>query len=250
MLVIDDDRTVHDLMRRQLSKEGYRVEVARTAEEGLPMARELKPAVITLDVLLPGKDGWSVLSALKADRELAGIPVIMMTVVDEKQMGFALGAADYLSKPIEWERLSQVLQKFRKETNQPVLVVEDDPATRDMLERTLRKGGWHVMLAGNGRIGLDQLRAKKPSLILLDLMMPEMDGFEFIRQLRSNPEWQSIPVIVITAKELTAEDRQRLNGQVERIVQKGSYRLDELIAEIRRAIALRHKDGQLPLPLK
>ena len=249
VLVIDDDPTVQDLMQRQLSKEGYRVAVASNGEQGLRLARELKPAVITLDVMLPGQDGWSVLNALKADRELAEIPVIMMTVVDEKQMGFALGAADYLTKPIDWDRLSAVLTKYRKGDDQALLVVEDDPAARDMLERSLAKAGWKVALAENGKVGLDRVKTRMPSLILLDLMMPEMDGFEFMRELRGKKEWQSIPVIVITAKELTAEDRRRLDGQVERIIQKGAYRLDELVEEVRRTLARTNQEAQLCLPL-
>ena len=249
VLVIDDDPTVQDLMQRQLSKEGYRVAVAANGEQGLRLARELKPAVITLDVMLPGQDGWSVLNALKADRELAEIPVIMMTVVDEKQMGFALGAADYLTKPIDWDRLSAVLTKYRKGDDQALLVVEDDPAARDMLERSLAKAGWKVALAENGKVGLDRVKTRMPSLILLDLMMPEMDGFEFMRELRGKKEWQSIPVIVITAKELTAEDRRRLDGQVERIIQKGAYRLEELVEEVRRTLARTNQEAQLCLPL-
>ena len=249
VLVIDDDPTVQDLMQRQLSKEGYRVAVAANGEQGLRLARELKPAVITLDVMLPGQDGWSVLNALKADRELAEIPVIMMTVVDEKQMGFALGAADYLTKPIDWDRLSAVLTKYRKGDDQALLVVEDDPAARDMFERSLAKAGWKVALAENGKVGLDRVKALMPSLILLDLMMPETDGFEFMRERRGKKEWQSIPVIVITSKELTAEDRRRLDGQVERIIQKGAYRLDELVEEVRRTLARTNQEAQLCLPL-
>lgn len=132
-------------------------------------ATDLQPDVITLDVLLPGKDGWAVLTALKADRELADIPVIMTTVLDEKKMGFALGAADYLTKPIDWERLGRLLDKYRK-NSASVLVVEDDAAIRDMLQRTLAKQGWNVALAANGRLGLEELQRQSPSLILLDLM--------------------------------------------------------------------------------
>ena len=140
-------------MQRQLTREGYRVEVASNGEQGLRLARECHPSVITLDVLLPGQDGWSVLSTFKADPALAEIPVILMTVVDEKQTGFALGASDYLTKPIEWDRLNAALKKFGKSEGQSVLVLEDDPATREMLERSLGKAGWKVAVAENGKVG-------------------------------------------------------------------------------------------------
>lgn len=166
----------------------------------------------------------------------------MMTVVDEKQSGFALGAADYLTKPIDWDRLNEVLKRFNKGEGQSVLVVEDDPATREMLRRIPVKAGWSVALAENGKVGLDRVKAKAPALILLDLMMPEMDGFEFMGELRGQKNWRSIPVIVITAKDLTDEDRQRLNGQVERIIEKNGYRPEELIEEVRKTMA--HRRGE------
>lgn len=238
VLVIDDDQTVHELMQRQLSKEGYRVLLAKNGEDGLRIAREVKPAVITLDVLLPGRDGWAVLSALKADPQLADIPVIMMTVIDEKQMGFALGAADYLTKPIDWDRLSETLKKHGGANgSRTVLVVEDEAATREMMQRTLVKHGWKVSIAGNGRIGLQRVASDKPSIILLDLMMPEMDGFEFMRELRKKD--RTTPVIVLTAKELTEADRSALSGHVERILQKGSCRLEEIAEQVREILKQR-----------
>src|SRR5262249_11530277 len=151
------------------------------------------------------------------------IPVIMMTIVDDKNMGFALGAAEYLTKPIDWHRLTAVIKKYEKTvSSQLVLVVEDDPAAREILQHSLEKAGWQVALAENGLVGLDRVPAKLRGLILLDLMMPEMDGFEFIEELRQRPGCKHIPVIVTTAKDLTAEDHRRLNGQVARIIQKGT----------------------------
>jgi CheY-like chemotaxis protein len=234
VLVIDDDPTVHDLMRKFLAKEGLRMAAAASGEEGLRLAKELAPAVITLDVLMPGMDGWAVLTALKADPVLADIPVIMLSIADEKQMGYALGAAEYLTKPIDWERLANVLQKYECIGPPcPVLIVEDDEAMRSMLGRRLEKEKWTVIEAANGRTALDQMRKIRPELILLDLMMPEMDGFQFLDEVRRLEEWRSIPIIVVTAKELTPEDRQRLNGSVERILQKGAYSREELIGEVR-----------------
>jgi signal transduction histidine kinase/DNA-binding response OmpR family regulator len=240
ILVIDDDPGVHDLMRRSLEKDGFRVEIAADGKRGLELARQLQPAVIALDVMMPSMDGWSVLSALKAGTATVDIPVIMMTIVDDRQMGFALGAADYFTKPIDWQRLHTTLQKFRppsalgpRPSTPTVLVVEDEPQTRELLRRALEKEGWRVLEADNGRIGLERLNGAVPDLILLDLMMPEMDGFEFMRQLRLRPGGQAVPVVVITARDLTEEDRRRLNGDVERILQKGALSQAELLAEVR-----------------
>jgi CheY-like chemotaxis protein len=239
ILVIDDDPTVHDLMRRFLSKEGFWVETAASGESGLVLARQLRPAAITLDVMMPGMDGWAVLAALKADPNLADIPVIMLTMVDDKNLGYALGASDYLTKPINRDRLAAVLSKYHCEQLRcSVLLVEDDPVTREMMRRMLEREGWLVVEAENGRVALDHVLKSQPELILLDLMMPEMDGFEFITELRKTPEWRSIPVVVITAMDLTQEDRSRLNGYVTQILQKGSYGRDELLQEVRDLVAM------------
>jgi CheY-like chemotaxis protein len=237
VLVIDDDLSVRDLMQRSLGKDGYRVEVAADGRSGLEMARRLKPAVITLDVMMPSMDGWAVLTALKADPVTADIPVVMLTIVDDRNMGFALGAADYFTKPIDWSRLSTVLQKYRKPSGaQSVLIVEDDERTREMLQRTLRKEGWQIREAANGRLGLEQLTAGPPGLILLDLMMPEMDGFTFMKELRRRPDCAQVPIIVITAKDLTEEDRRRLSGDVSLILAKDAMNREQLVAEVRQLL--------------
>jgi len=234
VLVIDDDPAVRDLMQRSLEKDGFRVELAADGRTGFELAKQLKPAVITLDVMMPRMDGWSVLTALKADPATADIPVIMLTIVDDKQMGFALGAADYFTKPIDFQRLHQVIEKYRKPAGlQTVLVVEDDANMREMLRRTLEKEGWRVVEAPNGKVGLERLKEVAPALILLDLMMPEMDGFEFMDTLRRREKLQRIPVLVITAKDLTEEDRRRLNGGVERIIQKGATSQYEVLELVR-----------------
>lgn len=234
VLVIDDDPTARDLMQRFLTKEGYTPYVAATGEEGLKLAREVKPIAITLDVMMPSMDGWSVLSSLKADVELADIPVIMLTIVDDKNLGYALGASDYMTKPIQWERLSSLLQKYRHgEPPHRVLLVEDDLASRQMTRTMLERAGWTVAEAENGQIALEQVREQKPLLILLDLMMPEMDGFTFVSELRQHPEWNDIPIVVLTAKDVTLEDRMRLNGYVEKVLQKGSTSREELLNQVR-----------------
>jgi signal transduction histidine kinase/CheY-like chemotaxis protein len=238
ILVIDDEAAARDLVQRALTKEGYQVRTATSGSEGLTLARQLKPAAITLDVMMPGMDGWAVLTVLKADPLTADIPVIMLTVVDEKNLGFALGATDYLVKPIEWERLLAVLHKLRRHpAGSQVLVIEDDPETREMLRRAIQKQGWEVVEAENGRVGLERVAANAPGVILLDLMMPEMDGFEFMQELRRKPECSHIPVIVVTAKDLSDEERRRLNGHVIQIIAKGGHTTRELLDEIEKLIS-------------
>jgi signal transduction histidine kinase/CheY-like chemotaxis protein len=235
VLVIDDDPNACELMVRSLSKEGFRVLTATEGVDGLRLAREFHPHVITLDVLMPGMDGWSVLRELKADPKLANIPVIMITMADDRSTGYALGASDYLTKPIDRERLAASVQKYRH-GGQAVLVVEDDDDTREMMVRTLANDGWTVREAANGRVALERVQEAVPELILLDLMMPEMDGFEFISHLRENEAWHAIPVVVLTAKDITAEDHLRLQGNVRKVFRKASFSRDELVEEIRAAI--------------
>ena len=152
-------------------------------------------------------------------------------------MGYSLGAAEYLTKPIERERLISVLNKYRNEPQtRPVLVVDDDRTTREMLRRMLEREGWAVTEAENGRVALDRMAENQPGLILLDLMMPEMDGLEFIEEMRRHQEWSDVPVVVVTAKNLTPEDRQRINGFVEKVVQKGAYTRESLMAEVRNLV--------------
>jgi ammonium transporter len=239
ILVIDDDRTVRELMQRFLHKEGFEVVTASTGEVGLRLARELRPVAITLDVMMPGMDGWAVLTALKTDPELAHIPVVMLTMIDDKNLGYTLGASDYLTKPIDRSRLISLLEKYRcVRSSCLVLVVEDDSSIREMIRRTLEKETWEVAEAENGRLALEHLTNITPDLILLDLMMPEMDGFQFIAQLRHKAAWQSIPVIVITAMDLSEEERGKLNGSVKQILQKGAYSQEALLKEVRDLVAM------------
>jgi signal transduction histidine kinase/DNA-binding response OmpR family regulator len=233
VLAIDDDPVVHELLQPLLNKQGFQMLSAPTGEDGLRLARSVRPVAIILDVIMPGIDGWSVLSTLKADPELAAIPVIMLTSLDDKPAGYALGATDYLSKPIDRGRLGAVLMKYR--CAQPpcsVLVIEDDETNREMMRRMLKREGWSVMEAENGHVGLTLLAQRTPNLILLDLMMPEMDGFEFVSELHKNEAWRSIPIVVVTAKILTDEDRLRLDGYVEKILQKDPSTETKLLAEV------------------
>ncbi|HEY0035589.1 MAG TPA: response regulator [Longimicrobium sp.] len=234
VLVIDDDPAPRELLQQYLTQEGFTVRTAASGPEGLLLARTLHPAAITLDVMMPEMDGWSVLKALKADAQLRNIPVVMLTMVDDPERGFALGAAEYATKPVDRHRLSATVRKYAHPGPESlVLVVEDDPATRAVMRNILAKEGWRMCEAVNGRAGLECMEAERPALILLDLMMPEMDGFEFADQVRRNPEWRNVPIVVVTAHDLSARDRQRLSGYVETILQKAGDSHESLLSRVR-----------------
>lgn len=237
ILVIDDDPTIHSLLRRFLDKKGFEVRTATSGTEGIQLAKEIQPQAITLDVMMPGMDGWSVLTALKAHPETCDIPVIMMTMVNDRNLGYALGAAEYVIKPIDRQKLESVLSRFKPiSDSESILVVEDDPGIREMLCRQLKKESWKVIEAENGKEALYKLKKYTPKLILSDLMMPEMDGFELVHRLRQHEQWRDIPVIILTAKSITHEDRQKLNGEVSQIFEKGSYQRSVLFEEVNRLL--------------
>ncbi len=232
VIVIDDSEQARELIRRFLVDDGFRVIEAASGEAGLALARREPPDAITLDVLMPGMDGWAVLAALKADPVLAGVPVIMLTMVDDRNLGLALGATDFMTKPLDRDRLRALLARYRRHGAGDVLVVEDDLPTRELLRRQLEADGWAVTEAENGRAGLAAVERAVPSLILLDLMMPVMDGCQFAAELRKREAWRGIPVVVITAKDLTADERRALNGDVQGVLQKGAFGREELLREI------------------
>ena len=234
VLVIDDDPSQRDLMRRFLSKEGFFVRCADNGEEGLRLARQLMPIAITLDVMMPEMDGWAVLEELKSDPRLHEIPVIMLTMVDDPERGLALGAADYLTKPVDRRRLSKILERYScARPPCPILVVDDDPANRASMRKILEKQGWRVTEVENGEVGLAAMEKERPSLIFLDLMMPVMDGFTFADRVRAHPEWRSIPIVVVTARDLTGEERRRLSGFVETVLNKAGSSKEGLLQQVR-----------------
>jgi CheY-like chemotaxis protein len=238
VLVIDDDPGVRDMMTRFLVKKQFRALLAADGEEGLRLAREHHPDVITLDVMMPRLDGWAVLGALKSDPDLAGIPVILVTILDDQNLGYMLGAAEYMTKPIDRQRLAALLAKYRPGSAAPkVLLVEDDEAVRRVLRAFLQQQGWTVAEAVNGEHGLLAVQQNPPDVILLDLMMPVMDGFEFLEALKQNAHGHSIPVIILTSKELTAEERDRLQGKVQKILSKGAHQRDELLRQVESLLA-------------
>jgi signal transduction histidine kinase/CheY-like chemotaxis protein len=241
VLVVDDDPVQRELMQRYLGKEGFDVRTASGGVEGLRLARQLIPAAITLDVMMPDMDGWTVLAALKADRTLRDVPVIMLTMVDDPERGFALGASDYATKPVNRVRLSQIVKKHMcAHPPCPVLLVDDDAAFRDVTRAMLEKEGWSVSEAENGAAALESMEAQRPSLIFLDLIMPVMNGFEFAAAVRQHAEWRSIPIIVITSRDLTSDDRRRLNGYVQTILQKEGASRDSLLQQVRDALNDNH----------
>ena len=245
VLVVDDDPVCLDLLSMTLGREGYRVIHARSGEEAMLQARAHHPQAITLDVLMPKMDGWSTLVALKADPVLRDIPVIMLTVLKDRGLAFSLGAADFMTKPVDRAALTSMLRQYRTGGADLVLVVEDDPAARDATRRLLEKLGLTVAEASNGLEGLRWLDANNaPALILLDLMMPVMDGFEFLEELQRRPALADVPVVVLTAKQLMQEEIAALTGRTKQVMTKQATSNDDLVAAIRRCV--QRQSGEAP----
>jgi PAS domain S-box-containing protein len=243
VLVIDDDQTTYELLGSMLAERGFRVEWVGTGDAGLQVARDQNPNVIVLDIALPGKDGWTVLARLKEDPATASIPVVMVTSLDEPKLGLALGAQDYLVKPVKPRELINTIRRWLAPSavGATVLVVDDDPAMREVFERTLTSVGYSVVLAADGNEGLRALDARGddrplPRLIVLDLMMPEVDGFEFLRRLKEHPRGAQLPVVVATAKELTEQEQQMLAESAAKIIRKNSHTRAELLAAVERQV--------------
>ncbi len=209
VLVVDDDPAVHDILEATLSKEGYHLMHAKDGVEALDMMRKNPPDIVTLDVMMPKIDGWSVLGIMKSESALEHIPVIMLTIVDDRNLGFSLGAAEYMTKPIDRNRLIALVQRVApKDRTGRILVVDDDADVRALVKTTLDDVGMRADEAVNGQEALDWLEQHPaPSLVLLDLMMPKMDGFEFLERVRQKPEFRELPIVVLTAKDLTESER-------------------------------------------
>lgn len=234
VLVVDDDSAMRNALAAALSSKGYRVVTAAGGKDGLRLAREERPTAIVLDIIMPDPDGWTVLRSLKEDSELCEIPVILATVLGDREMGLALGAAEHLTKPIDPADLIRVLSRVvLRDGNADVLVVDDDPGTREMLRRALTREGWSVREAEDGRTGLEEVARSRPAAILLDLMMPRMDGFQMLAALRRNELTRDVPVVVVTAKDLTREERAWLAGNVYEVFQKGGYERSKLVETLR-----------------
>ena len=234
VLIIDDDPLICELMQRNLEGGGIATRTAHDGIEGLRMARELQPSAIVLDVLMPVIDGWAVLATLKTDPLTSKIPVIMASVLDERQRGLTMGADDYVSKPVTRELMAQLLQKHLdgREAGR-LLVVEDDPDLRSRLCRSLRQQGWEVIESGDGAEALELIRERQPDLVLLDLLLPTLDGFEIVEEMMKDSQMRLIPVVVMTSGTFDDQVRSRLDGHVEQVLQKGTYDRKELLRSIR-----------------
>ncbi|MCB4768744.1 response regulator [Ancylobacter sp. Lp-2] len=244
VLVVDDDPVVHEVLAATLGKEGYVVRHARDGSDALDIMRHDPPDIVTLDVMMPKIDGWSVLGIMKSEPELAHIPVIMLTIVDDRNLGYALGASEYMTKPVDRQRLLSLIHKFTPGDGAgQVLVIDDDPDVRAMVRAAIEDGGLHAVEAGNGREALIWLGAHPtPSLVLLDLMMPVMDGFGFLSEVRANPAYADMPIVVLTAKELTESERSYLAQNTLLILNKSAQPIGTLGAALA-AIAGRSKAG-------
>ncbi|AWN49351.1 hybrid sensor histidine kinase/response regulator [Methylobacterium terrae] len=232
VLVIDDEASQRELMARFLERQSFAVRTAGDGHTGLGLARSLRPRAILLDVMMPEMDGWSVLAALKADQETAGIPVVMVSFVADAALSASLGAVEAVPKPVDWTRLRTILDQFRA-ADGDVLVVDDDADMRHRLRTVLERNGWTVREAGNGCEALNQVRHGVPRLVLLDLTMPVMDGFSFLDQLRVTPGCAEVPVVVLSARDVTAAERDRLS-EANQVLRKGNASLQDIATELRK----------------
>jgi CheY-like chemotaxis protein/anti-sigma regulatory factor (Ser/Thr protein kinase) len=242
ILVVEDDPAAAELMTRILERGGYRTAVARTGIAAVAKARELQPAAITLDILLPELDGWDVLKRLKEDERTRHIPAVVVSVVDDPELGIALGALDYFVKPVDGDALLQCLDRFRHARPGAaaafrILVVDDERANREFLTRLLKPAGYNVAQAAGGAQAITMARAWRPHLVLLDLMMPDVTGFDVVEALRADASTASLPILVVTAKDLTVADKKQLNGRVSTILSRRSTGAAELLPLLRQIVS-------------
>jgi signal transduction histidine kinase/CheY-like chemotaxis protein len=229
LLAIDDDPNVLILLREE---EGYYVVGALSGEEGVRKAKEIQPFAITLDILMPHKDGWEVLNDLKADPATRDIPIIVLSIIDNRELGFSLGASDYLVKPVEKDTILATLKRAARIPANRVLVVDDEPAAVDLITQLLQEEGYHVKGVYSGEKALGALAEEPPDIILLDLLMPGMDGFEVIERVKANQDWRDIPIVVVTAKDLTDTDWEFLRQRVDKIIRKSGLDSETLVGEV------------------
>jgi CheY-like chemotaxis protein len=242
VLVVEDNPAAVELMTRNLERGGFQTVVARTGTEAISIASRRQPAAITLDILLPELDGWEVLSRLKQDPATSSIPVIVVSVVDNPELGMALGALDYFVKPIDGSALLKSLSRFnfRRALGRDefrVLVVDDEPANRELVTGILEPAGFTVIAADGGGQAIDLARSCGPDLVLLDLMMPDISGFDVVEALRANPNTSHMPIMILTAKDLTDADKQQLSGQVSTILNRRSTGAADLLGLLRQVVA-------------
>lgn len=238
VLIIDDDPAARSVIAKALADAGLISIEAASGAEGIEAARKHRPAAIILDVIMPHQDGWSVLRSLKNDKELSEIPVILATILADRELGLSLGAVDYMTKPIDTDRLIRAIEACGG-SNRDVLVVDDDRASRDFLRRILVKRGWRVHEADDGVEGLDLMKRLSPRLVLLDLLMPEMDGFQTLNEMQRVPELRKIPVMIVTSKDLSANELNWLRDRAVAVVTKGASSRTQLVKALERQIFAR-----------
>ncbi|MGB2868075.1 MAG: response regulator [Bacteroidota bacterium] len=235
ILIIDDDTNVRELLTRLLIKEGYSPVSAGNGNEGLALARKLLPKVVILDVMMPQKDGWAVLRELKDDPALKSIPVIMHTIIDNRNLGFAVGAQDYLIKPVDHDTLIKTIKRYERPARAlNILIVDDEYDQREILSRLLLKEGWKVRTADGGRSALTLLGEALPDVITLDLIMPNMDGFEFLKLVKENERWSRIPILILTSMDLKKIDYDTLTKSAATILRKREFDPQQLLNILRR----------------
>ncbi|MGI9450414.1 MAG: response regulator, partial [Geminicoccaceae bacterium] len=235
VLAIDDDPDAIYLLRETLADEGYRVVGAADAADGIEKAQMIKPFAITLDIVMPEKDGWQALQELKANAATRDIPVIMLTIVDQRNIGYRLDVFDYLMKPFGRKEILSVLDRIIVPHTR-ILVVDDDPNVRDLVQQLLDDEAYQLDFAEDGQQALKKIAQHPPEVILLDLLMPGLDGFEVIEALDENPEYHNIQIVVLTAKSLTKEDRILLERRVHAVIEKRGIERDLLVSELRSAL--------------
>jgi len=239
VLVIEDDEDAAALLAQTLERAGYRVRAARGGEAGLRLARELDPVAVTLDVMMPGMDGWRVLQAMRADRRMARIPVIVCSIVDNRPLGYSLGASDYILKPIDPATLTDTLDRVSVRggdgaSDGYVLVVDDEHGVRELLTASLRHAGFNARSAPSGETALKMAAAAPPRAVFCDLMMPNgMSGFEFVARFRSDPATAGIPVVIVTGKDITPDDRKLISGEIADVIRKGELLLSDVESRLR-----------------
>jgi len=234
VLVVEDDAHAYDLISSALGSAGFLSIRARHGEEALRMARESRPIAVTLDLVLPGVDGWEVLKILKGEPDTCDIPVVIISMVENRDLGLALGADDYFVKPVDRDRFLDRIRQLTQNERPRVLLIDDDNAVHALLDEELGKAGYRITSAFSGESGLSEAKEQRPDVIILDLMMPGMSGFEVADALKESPETANIPIVVLTSKEISADDRRELQSKVTSFVQKGKSARDQLVSEIRR----------------
>ena len=250
ILAVDDDPSVIYVLKKYLEGEGYQVVPAHNGAEAIRLAKEVKPFAITLDIMIPGKDGWEVINELKGDPATEHIPIVVISILDNKSLGFSLGVTEYLTKPVERDTILNALGRLISprcigmDCTPNVLLVDDDPIHIMAMKAVLTGNGYKVMVAPGGKEGIETLKDATPCAIILDIMMPEVDGFMVLEELKKRKETRDIPVIILTAKDITDDDKKRLNGRIQDIIGKGNFAHEEVLRDLKNILERRKSSGQ------